>query len=120
MRCIRMPNRSHHKPMRIAYLSPSFDLSDAWERVFWSLQGRLDELGVGYVIQALMVASHVDHAGQLAQVESMIARGVDYVCLGLMEYDAAIPALRKTQEGRCSNRVLQLSGTAQRRGSKGD
>jgi len=86
------------EPLRIAYLSPSFDLSDAWERVYWSLQGRLDELNVEYDIQALAVASHVDHSGQLAQVESIIARGVDYVCLGPTEYEAAIPALRKLKE----------------------
>ena len=83
------------EPMRIAYLSPSFDSSDAWERVYWSIQGRLDELDVDYEIQALAVASHVDHAGQLAQVEAVIARGVDYVALGPTEYEAAIPALRK-------------------------
>ncbi len=83
------------EPMRIAYLSPSFDVSDAWERVFWALQGRLEELGVEFEIQALAVASHVDHAGQLAQVESVITRGVDYVFLGPTEYEAAIPALRK-------------------------
>ena len=59
--------------MRIAYLSPSFDISDAWERVFWSMQGRLEELGVDFEVQQLAVASHVDHAGQLAQVESVIA-----------------------------------------------
>jgi len=86
------------EPMRIAYFSPSFDLSDAWERVFWSLQGRLDELEVDYEIQGLAVASHVDHAGQLAQVESIIAKGVDYVFLGPTEYEAAIPALRKLKE----------------------
>ncbi len=86
------------EPMRIAYLSPSFDVSDAWERVFWSMQGRLDELGVEYEAQALAVASHVDHAGQLAQVESVIARGVDYVFLGPTEYEAAIPALRKLKQ----------------------
>ena len=83
------------EPMRIAYLSPSFDVSDAWERVFWAIQGRLDELGVEYDIQALAVATHVDHAGQLAQVESVIARGVDYVFLGPTEYEAAIPGLRQ-------------------------
>ncbi len=86
------------EPLRIAYLSPSFDVSDAWERVFWSIQGRLDELGVEYEIQALAVASHVDHAGQLAQVEAVIARGVDYVFLGPTEYEAAIPALRKLKQ----------------------
>lgn len=86
------------EPLQIAYLSPSFDLSDAWERVFWSIQGRLDELEVDYEIQALAVASHVDHAGQLAQVESVIARGVDYMVLGPTEYEAAIPALRKLKQ----------------------
>ena len=85
-------------PMRIAYLSPSFDISDAWERVFWAIQGRLDELGVKYEIQSLAVATHVDHAGQLAQVESVIAKGVDYVFLGPTEYEAAIPALRKLKK----------------------
>ena len=25
--------------MKIAYLSPSFDISDAWERVYWSMRG---------------------------------------------------------------------------------
>ena len=84
--------------LRIAYLSPSFDLSDAWERVYWSMQGRLDELGIDYEMQALAVASHVDHAGQLAQVEAVIARGVDYVALGPTEYEAAIPALRKLKD----------------------
>ena len=85
------------EPMRIAYLSPSFDTSDAWERTFWAIQGRLDELGVEYEIQELAV-NHVDHAGQLAQVESVIARGVDYVFLGPTEYEAAIPALRKLKQ----------------------
>ena len=89
---------SRAEPMRIAYLSPSFDISDAWERTFWAIQGRLDELGVEYEIQALAVISHVDHAGQLAQVESVIARGVDYVFLGPTEYEAAIPALRKLKQ----------------------
>ena len=88
----------HAEKLRIAYLSPSFDLSDAWERVYWSMQGRLDELGIEYDMQALAVASHVDHAGQLAQVEAVIARGVDYVALGPTEYEAAIPALRKLKD----------------------
>ena len=86
------------EPWRIAYLSPSFDTSDAWERNYWAIQGRLDELGIDYEMQALAVASHVDHAGQLAQVESVITRGVDYVVLGPTEYEAAIPALRKLKQ----------------------
>jgi len=92
------PKVGKAEPMKIAYLSPSFDISDAWERVFWAIQGRLDELGVDYEIQSLAVSSHVDHAGQLAQVESVIAKGVDYVFLGPTEYEAAIPALRKLKQ----------------------
>ena len=45
------------EPWRIAYLSPSFDTSDAWERNFWAIQGRLDELGIEYEMQALAVSS---------------------------------------------------------------
>ena len=93
-----LPAQAQEEPLRIAYLSPSFDLSDAWERVYWSMQGRLNELGIDYEIQNLAVASHVDHAGQLAQVEAVIARGVDYVALGPTEYEAAIPALRKLKQ----------------------
>ena len=95
--------------LRIAYLSPSFDLSDAWERVYWSMQGRLDELGIDYEMQALAVASHVDHAGQLAQVEAVIARGVDYVALGPTEYEAAIPALRKLKDAGVPTVLYNLS-----------
>lgn len=81
--------------IEIAYLSPSFDVSDAWERVFYAMSGRLDELGVEYEVQQLAVANATDHAGQLAQVESVIQKGVDYVFLGATEYESAIPALRQ-------------------------
>ena len=86
------------EPLQIAYFSPSFDTSDAWERTLHSITGRLDELGIDYEMQALAVASHVDHAGQLAQVESVIARGIDYAVLGPTEYEAAIPALRQLKQ----------------------
>tara|TARA_B110000444_G_scaffold236975_1_gene249286 strand:+ start:1328 stop:2323 length:996 start_codon:yes stop_codon:yes gene_type:complete len=85
-------------PIKIAYLSPSFDISDAWEHVYWSLQGRLDELNVPYEIQSLAVSSHVAHAEQLAQVEAVITRGVDYVFLGPTEFEAAIPSLKKLKK----------------------
>jgi len=82
-------------PMQIAYLSPSFDISDSWERVYWAMRGRLDEKGVKYEVIQLAVQDATDHAGQLAQVESVIQRGVDYVMLGATEYESAIPGLRK-------------------------
>lgn len=96
------------EPMRIAYLSPSFDVSDAWERVYWAIQARLEEVGVEHEIQALAVASHVDHAGQLAQVESVIAKGADYVFLGPTEYEAAIPALKKLKQAEIPTAVFNF------------
>ena len=92
---VASPVTAQDEPIEIAYLSPSFDISDAWERVYWSMRGRLDELGVDYDVQLLAVANATDHAGQLAQVESVIQRGVDYVMLGATEYEAAVPALRQ-------------------------
>jgi autoinducer 2-binding periplasmic protein LuxP len=89
------PTEARAEPIQIAYLSPSFDVSDAWERVYWSMRGRLDELGVEYEVQQLAVQDATDHAGQLAQVESVIQRGVDYVMLGATEYESAIPGLRQ-------------------------
>ena len=82
-------------PMQIAYLSPSFDISDSWERVYWAMRGRLDEKGVKYEVIQLAVQDATDRADQLAQVESVIQRGVDYVMLGATEYESAIPGLRK-------------------------
>ena len=87
--------QAQDEKIEIAYLSPSFDISDAWERVYWSMRGRLDELGVDYDVTQLAVQDATDHAGQLAQVESVIQRGVDYVMLGATEYESAIPGLRK-------------------------
>lgn len=87
--------QAQDEPIQIAYLSPSFDISDAWERVYWSMRARLDELGVNYEVQQLAVQNATDHAGQLAQVESVIQRGVDYVMLGATEYESAIPGLRQ-------------------------
>jgi len=82
-------------PIKIAYLSPSFDISDAWEHVYWAIQGRLEELEVPFEIQLLAVSTHVAHAEQLAQVEAVIQGGVDYVFLGPTEFESAIPALKK-------------------------
>lgn len=89
---------SAQNPIKIAYLSPSFDISDAWEHVYWSIQGRLEELGVPFEIQSLAVQNHTAHAEQLAQVEAVIQTGVDYVFLGPTEFEAAIPSLKKLKK----------------------
>lgn len=86
------------KKYRIAYLSPSFDISDAWERIWIAMQYRLDELGVDYELITLATSSHVAHEEQLNQVESVIMRGVDYVMLGPTAFDACVPALKALGE----------------------
>lgn len=86
------------KDIKIAYLSPSFDISDAYEHVYWALQGRLDELGVKYKIQALAVQNATAHAEQLAQIEAVIQSGVDYVLIGPTEFEAVIPGMKKLKK----------------------
>jgi len=93
-----LPASAQDEPLEIAYLSPSFDISDAWERVYWAMRARLDEIGIEYEVQQLAVQDATDHAGQLAQVESVIQRGADYVMLGATEYESAVPALRQLKE----------------------
>jgi len=94
------PVLAQAKPLRIAYLSPSFDISDAWERVYWSMRGRLNELNIKYEVIQLAVQDASDHAGQLAQIESVIQRGADYMMLGATEYRSAIPGLRKLKAAK--------------------
>jgi ABC-type sugar transport system substrate-binding protein len=94
------PVLAQAKPLRIAYLSPSFDISDAWERVYWSMRGRLNELNIKYEVIQLAVQDASDHAGQLAQIESVIQRGADYMMLGATEYRSAIPGLRKLKTAK--------------------
>ncbi|MGF1626122.1 MAG: sugar ABC transporter substrate-binding protein [Alphaproteobacteria bacterium] len=83
---------------QIAFITPSFDISDAWERVYYAAQARLDELGVEYETQLLSMERHNDHATQLQQVESVIARGVDYVFFGPAEFETAVTPLRMMNE----------------------
>lgn len=87
-----------NKTYQIAFITPSFDISDAWERVYWAVQARLDELGVTYETQLLSMERHNDHAAQLAQVESVVQRGVDYVFFGPAEFETAVTPLRMMKE----------------------
>lgn len=82
------------KIYQIAYLSPSFDISDAWERPLVAMKYRLDELGVKYELTVLATSGATAHEEQLGQVETMIQRGVDYLFLGPGSFDACVPALK--------------------------
>ncbi|MGF1626123.1 MAG: sugar ABC transporter substrate-binding protein [Alphaproteobacteria bacterium] len=90
-----LPAAAQDEPLDIAFLSPSFDISDAFERTYWAMRGRLDEAGVAYDVTLNAVANTNDHPGQLAQVEAVIARAPDYVVLTPTEYQAATTALRQ-------------------------
>ncbi len=83
-----------NKTYQIAFVTPSFDISDAWERVYWAVQARLDELDVKYETQLLSMERHNDHATQLDQVQALIQRGADYVFFGPAEYETAVVPLR--------------------------
>jgi ABC-type sugar transport system substrate-binding protein len=86
------------KVYQIAFITPSFDISDAWERVYHAVQARLGELGVEFEAQLLSMERHNDHATQLAQVEAVIARGVDYVFFGPAEFETAVTPMRMMNE----------------------
>lgn len=87
-----------NKTYKIAYVTPSFDISDAWERLYWAVQARLDERGVKYDMQLLSMERHNDHAAQLEQVQALIERGTDYVFFGPAEYETALVPLRLMKE----------------------
>lgn len=86
------------KVYQIAFVTPSFDISDAWERVYWAVQARLDELGVKYETQLLSMERHNDHATQLEQVNALIERGTEYVFFGPAEFETALVPLRLMKE----------------------
>ncbi|MEN3187028.1 MAG: substrate-binding domain-containing protein [Atribacterota bacterium] len=86
------------KPVRIGFVTPSFDISDAWERWYWSMYLRLEEAGVPFEVTLQATSRHDAHDEQLAQVESLIAAGVDFIVLGPTELDAQRVAINKVHE----------------------
>jgi autoinducer 2-binding periplasmic protein LuxP len=68
----------------IAMVFPSLDLSDAWARGHAGLVGRLEEIDVPYRLDTFG-SDHADHARQLGHLETVLARGYDYVIVGPTE-----------------------------------
>lgn len=73
------------EPIVIGMATPSFDISDVWERWYWTVQERLDSAGIPYEINFQAASRHDAHAEQRDQVEGFIAAGVDYIILGPTE-----------------------------------
>ncbi len=86
------------RPIVIGNTSPSFDVSDGWRRYYWALRNRLEEAGIPHEVSFQSASRHDAHGEQLAQVESMIASGVDYIVLGPTELDAQQVAIRQIHE----------------------
>ena len=81
------------QPIRIGFSTPSFDISDAWARWYWSMYLRLEEAGIPFQTNIQATGTHDAHLEQLAHVESMIAAEVDYIVLGPTQLDAARRAM---------------------------
>ena len=81
------------KVYQVAFITPSFDISDAWERVYHAVQARLTELGVEYEAQLLSMERHNDHATQLAQVEAVVGDAGSRVRGSIAQVEREISAL---------------------------
>lgn len=89
------PALAQDEPLDIAFLTPTFDISDAFERTYWAMRGVLDENGINYEVSLHAVPAGDAHPEQLAQIEAVIARGADYVVIAPTEYQAVVPGLRQ-------------------------
>lgn len=82
------------RPVRIALIFPSLDLSDAWARGHAGLVGRIAELKIPHVVDTLGTR-HDDHALQLSHIETALARNYDYIILGPTEILVQMSAIEK-------------------------
>ena len=92
---LAMPAAAQDGKLDIAFLTPTFDISDAFERTYWAMRAVLDENDIDYEVTLHAVPSGDNHPEQLAQIEAVIARGADYVVIAPTEYEAVIPGLRQ-------------------------
>ncbi len=81
------------QPIRIGFATPSFDISDAWARWYYGMYFRLQEAGIPFTTNMQATGAHDAHAEQLAQVEALIAAGVDYMVIGPTQLEAARVAI---------------------------
>lgn len=73
------------QPLRIAWLGPSIEVSDAWARLNKTIRGRLADLQIPFEMTEFII--HVDeHERQATQIQQVLAGGFDYVVIGPSEY----------------------------------
>lgn len=96
------------EPLRIGFATPSFDISDAWGRWYWSMYYRLEEAGISFETNMQATRGHEAHAEQLAQVENLIAAEVDFIILGPTQLKAQRPSIEKVHEAGIPLIVINL------------
>lgn len=79
----------------IGWTVPYLDRDDSFGFYERAVREHLDSLGVDYEMITRAPDSHADHAGQLAIVEDMIARGVDIMVIAPSGFEAQQPAYRR-------------------------
>lgn len=73
------------RPLRIAWMGPSIEVSDAWGRLNMTIRGRLDDLQIPFQMTEFII--HVDeHERQATQIQQVLAGDFDYVVIGPSEY----------------------------------
>lgn len=97
------------KPIRIGFATPSFDISDAWERDYWALIYRLKEAGIPFEISMQATSRHDAHDEQLSQVESLIVSKVDFIVLGPTQLDAQRVAIEKIHQANIPLIILNFN-----------
>lgn len=74
------------RPVRVAFVWPSFDLSEGWARGAIAFKARLNEFGIPFEITEFG-STIDDHATQASHFETILAGEYDYVLVGPTELD---------------------------------
>lgn len=81
------------EPVNIAFVYPSFDLSEGWSRGATAFIARLEEFGFEFNLQEFGSAID-DHTTQAAHIATILAGDWDYVLLGPTELDVQRTVIR--------------------------
>lgn len=81
------------EPVNIAFVYPSFDLSEGWSRGATAFISRLEEFGFEFNLQEFGSAID-DHTTQAAHIATILAGDWDYVLLGPTELDVQRTVIR--------------------------
>ncbi|SIS81454.1 autoinducer 2-binding periplasmic protein LuxP [Neptunomonas antarctica] len=70
---------NQEKQVKIAIVYPGLQSSDYWQRSISALKGRLDDLGVKYVLDIRFSKPHIEQALQEEQIIEMLELAPDYL-----------------------------------------